>query len=165
MHRHPTWIVRPPGVYDTPDPPRDSWFEQEGEWYGWVESELHGIRTNIVQLHANVENAIQNSGSFMQEHQKRIDQAMEDYLTAISEQFAKTDTALEKVKENLQSQFSGTMKIMEDKVRLEIQNMFSAQSLENGFLWQNLVTTCNQNFATVLQVYVEKVAPQWNEHT
>ena len=36
----------------------------------------------------------------------------------------------------------------------------SAQSLENGFLWQNLVNACNQNFATTLKAYVEKLTPE-----
>ena len=139
-------------------------FENEDQWYGWVESELHGIRSNIVQLHANVQHATENSENFMQAYRSRIDNAVEDYLRAISGQFIESEIKMEKLEQDLKQKFSGTLQEMETKVRMEVQNMFSAQSLENGFLWQNLVNACNQNFAATLQAHMEKLQPQMHAH-
>ena len=114
----------------------------------------------MVHLRTEVENVTQHKENFVKMHGQRIDGALKDYLDAVSQQFAETELEMEKKREEMHEQFSGTMKIMEDKVRLEIQNMFYAQSLENGFLWQNLVNACNQNFATTLNAYVETLAPK-----
>ena len=83
-------------------------------------------------------------------------------MGATAEQFVSTNDALDKVKQNLQTQFDGTMKLMEGKVQLEIQNLFSAQSLENGFLWQNLINACNANFANAVQTHIEKAEKDLN---
>ena len=145
--------------------PQEAWNDQEGDWYGWVESELHSVQSNVVRINADLENVVHNADNFMREYQKRIDYAMEDFKGAIALQFAETELEVGKVKEIMQTQFSGTMKTLEDKVHLGIQNMFSAQSLETGFLWQNLVNACNANFATTLKAYVEKLAPEMHDRS
>ena len=143
--------------------PQDHWFDQEGDWFGWVESELQSVHTNIVRMHADMENMTQNANDFMRVYQQRIDNALQDYKGAIALQFAEAESDLHETKGTLQVQFSETMHEMENKVRSEVQNMFSAQSLENGFLWQNLVNACNANFQMTLQAYMEKIAPQLDE--
>ena len=99
-------------------------------------------------MRTDLENVNQNPSKFMQVCQARIDNAMEHYTAAVAEKFTETNDALEKVKENLHA---------------EVQDMFSAQSQENGSLWQNLVGACNQNFAATLKAYMGKVVTQLDQ--
>lgn len=111
-------------------------------------------------MQENLDVVIQRTENVVNLHQERIDNALEDYLTAISEQFVETNTTLEKFRTDLTSHFEETRQNFEKKVQLEVQNLFSAQSLENGFVWQNLANQCNQNFAATLDACVAKANQQ-----
>jgi hypothetical protein len=46
--------------------------------------------------------------------------------------------------------FEDSLALSQDRIRLELSNLLSAQSLENGFVWQNLVASCHAHYTSVV---------------
>jgi hypothetical protein len=99
-----------------------------------MENEVSGLRAELRGVNASLESQVMVVNTFLDVHQKIIEDALQDNLGTMANEFVRTLDVLQETKAGFNQQVENTMQLLQEKVRLEMQNLLSAQSLENGFI-------------------------------
>ena len=108
-----------------------------------------------------VNNAVENNShlvkGFTAQVGARVQEPLEDFNAAVAQEFVSTNDLVEKTREKLVREMQNTTLGLQEQMRMEMQALFSEQSMKDGFLWQNLVSTCNANLCTIVNAHVEEL--------